>query len=185
MRDFKPGDRSRDRRDSPRRSFGGRDSGRPSLHDAVCDECGKNCQVPFRPSGEKPVYCSDCFEKKGGSDSNRSRDRRDSPRRSFGGRDSGRPSQSNINNRTISQLVEKIGILNTKLDRIISLLSSAGEKKSDLVEGRTGKNKKSESIKVAAGNELSGDQNTEKKKESQPEVKVKPKENSKKLIAKS
>jgi len=32
------------------------------MHDAVCSSCGKNCQVPFQPSGEKPVYCSDCFQ---------------------------------------------------------------------------------------------------------------------------
>ncbi len=142
MRNFNSGDRSRDRRDSPRRSFGGGDSGRPILHDAVCDKCGKDCKVPFKPSGEKPVYCSDCFEKKGGSDSNRSRDRRDSPRRSFGGGDSGRPSQSNINNRSILQLVEKIETLNTKLDAIINLLSSVGEKKSKLAEDKTKKSKK-------------------------------------------
>ncbi len=29
--------------------------------DAVCSNCGKKCQVPFRPDGEKPVYCKDCF----------------------------------------------------------------------------------------------------------------------------
>ncbi len=143
MRNFNPGNRSRDRRDFPRRSFGDRDSRRPSLYDAVCDECGKDCQVPFKPSGKKPVYCSDCFEKKGGSNGNRSRDRRDFPRRSFGDRDSRRPSQSNINNRSISQLVEKIEILNTRLDTIIGLLSSAGEKKPKLVENKTKKSKKS------------------------------------------
>lgn len=108
MRDFKSGNRSRDRRDSRR----------PLLYDAVCDECGRDCQVPFKPSGGKPVYCSDCFEKKGGSDSNRSRGRRDFPRRSFGG------------DRSISQLVEKIEVLNTRLDTIIDLLSSIGQKKS-------------------------------------------------------
>lgn len=32
------------------------------LFDAVCAECGKTAQVPFRPSGMKPVYCSDCFQ---------------------------------------------------------------------------------------------------------------------------
>jgi len=143
MRNFNPGDRSRDRRGSPRRSFGDRDSRRPLLHNAVCDECGKDCQVPFRPSGEKPVYCSDCFEKKGGSDSDRSRDRRGSPRRSFGDRDSRRPSQSDINSRSISQLVEKIEILNTRLDIIIDLLSSVGEKKPKLVENKAKKSKKS------------------------------------------
>ena len=29
---------------------------------AVCANCGKTASVPFRPSGAKPVYCSDCFE---------------------------------------------------------------------------------------------------------------------------
>lgn len=122
MDNFKFGNRSRDRRDSSRENFGDRDSRRPLLHDAVCDECGKDCRVPFKPSGEKPVYCSDCFEKKGGRDSNRARGREDYSRRSFGGRDSRRPSQSNISDRGISQLTEKIGVLNTKLDTIINLL---------------------------------------------------------------
>ncbi len=40
------------------------------MHDAVCGKCGKRCQVPFRPTGERPVYCSDCFDKErdGGSE---------------------------------------------------------------------------------------------------------------------
>ncbi len=28
---------------------------------AVCAQCGKNTQVPFQPTGDRPVYCSDCF----------------------------------------------------------------------------------------------------------------------------
>lgn len=32
-------------------------------HPAVCAECGKDCEVPFIPRGDKPVYCSDCFRK--------------------------------------------------------------------------------------------------------------------------
>ncbi len=31
---------------------------------AVCSACGASTQVPFKPSGDKPVYCSDCFRKK-------------------------------------------------------------------------------------------------------------------------
>ena len=41
---------------------------RPQMHDATCDDCGKKCQVPFRPTGDKPIYCSDCFSEHGGSD---------------------------------------------------------------------------------------------------------------------
>ncbi len=66
------------------RSFGGR-SERPEMFDAVCDQCGKDCRVPFRPSGDKPIYCSECFESKredGGRDDRggrfESRDRRPS-----------------------------------------------------------------------------------------------------------
>jgi len=148
MNNFKSDSRSRDRRDSSRRSFGGRDSGRPLLYNAVCAECGKDCKVPFRPSGNKPVYCSDCFEKKGGRDNSRQRDRRGSSRRSFGGRDSRRPSQNNISDRAISQFVEKIETLNTRLDKIINLLSSAVEKKPELAKKRTKKNKKSKKTKA-------------------------------------
>ena len=101
MNDFRSDNRSRDRRDSSRRSFGGRDSGRSSLFDAVCDECGKNCQVPFRPSGDKPIYCSDCFEKRGG------RDRRDSSRRSFGDRGPSGSFQGSTNDRSMLQVMEK------------------------------------------------------------------------------
>ena len=32
------------------------------LFEAVCADCGKTASVPFRPSGAKPVYCSDCFQ---------------------------------------------------------------------------------------------------------------------------
>lgn len=29
---------------------------------AVCAACGKECQVPFQPRDDRPVYCSDCFK---------------------------------------------------------------------------------------------------------------------------
>ena len=52
------------------RGFGGRDRDRRpvEMHDVICDKCGKETQVPFKPSGDKPVLCSDCFGKGGGSD---------------------------------------------------------------------------------------------------------------------
>jgi len=39
--------------------------GRPSreMHPATCSACGAETMVPFKPSGDKPVYCSDCFRK--------------------------------------------------------------------------------------------------------------------------
>jgi CxxC-x17-CxxC domain-containing protein len=83
--------------------FRDRDSGgfgerrRPEMHDVICDKCGKECQVPFKPSGDKPVLCSDCFRKDGGAS------------RSSSGSSSG-----------ISQ--EQYTELNTKLDKILGIL---------------------------------------------------------------
>jgi CxxC-x17-CxxC domain-containing protein len=34
------------------------------LHKAVCAACSKECEVPFRPSGDRPVYCKECFAKR-------------------------------------------------------------------------------------------------------------------------
>jgi len=31
------------------------------MHKAVCAECGKECEVPFKPDGSKPVYCRECY----------------------------------------------------------------------------------------------------------------------------
>jgi len=32
------------------------------MFDAVCAECGGTARVPFRPTGARPVYCSNCFQ---------------------------------------------------------------------------------------------------------------------------
>ncbi|MFH1823288.1 MAG: CxxC-x17-CxxC domain-containing protein [archaeon] len=32
----------------------------------TCSECGQECEVPFKPTSNKPVYCSACFSKQGG-----------------------------------------------------------------------------------------------------------------------
>ena len=31
------------------------------LHKTVCADCQKDCEVPFKPTGERPVYCKECF----------------------------------------------------------------------------------------------------------------------------
>lgn len=32
------------------------------MFEAVCANCGKPARVPFRPSGDRPVYCKDCYQ---------------------------------------------------------------------------------------------------------------------------
>ncbi|MFA4871538.1 MAG: CxxC-x17-CxxC domain-containing protein [Patescibacteria group bacterium] len=46
--------------------FGGRDGGKPAMYKATCSECGASCELPFKPTGDRPVFCRDCFGKQGG-----------------------------------------------------------------------------------------------------------------------
>ena len=40
------------------------------MFSAQCASCGDKCEVPFRPTGDKPVYCSSCFGKVNQEDRN-------------------------------------------------------------------------------------------------------------------
>jgi len=44
--------RKADRYGSPRRMF-----------PVVCAQCGKDTEVPFEPREDRPVYCSECYNK--------------------------------------------------------------------------------------------------------------------------
>jgi CxxC-x17-CxxC domain-containing protein len=46
---------------------GGYDRPRREMFPATCSSCGRETKVPFQPRGDKPVYCSDCFESVRGS----------------------------------------------------------------------------------------------------------------------
>jgi len=43
---------------------GGFGGGPREMHKATCAECKKECEVPFKPSGGRPVYCKECFAKR-------------------------------------------------------------------------------------------------------------------------
>ena len=32
-------------------------------HEVTCADCGTQTTVPFKPTGDRPVYCRDCFAK--------------------------------------------------------------------------------------------------------------------------
>ncbi|MGA2910512.1 MAG: CxxC-x17-CxxC domain-containing protein [Candidatus Microgenomates bacterium] len=88
---------------------GGRSSfgGNREMFSAICSNCGKECQVPFKPTNGKPVYCSDCFEKINGGRS-----------------DSRRPERSEFRPQAPSfdQSKAQIEAINVKLDKILNLL---------------------------------------------------------------
>ena len=43
---------------------GGFGGGAREMHKANCGDCQKECEVPFKPSGGRPVYCKECFSKR-------------------------------------------------------------------------------------------------------------------------
>ena len=98
----------RDRGDGRGRgSFGGfrgrdRRSERHEMHSAVCDKCGKDCEVPFRPTEGKPIYCEDCYKNKSRESGSRS--------------EFGKPKSN-----------ENLDQINKKLDKIIRLLEGKKE----------------------------------------------------------
>lgn len=112
---FEKNGSSQDRRSqpqdwSPRRSY----SEDKQMFEAVCDNCSKNCKLPFRPTNNRPVYCSDCFEK--GNNEPRNNENKDNSR----SRNSEQPQfQASL----LSDNKEQFQELNTKLDRILELLS--------------------------------------------------------------
>lgn len=48
-------------RGGPRRDF---DRGPREMHKATCTECKKECEVPFKPTEGKDVFCQECFKKR-------------------------------------------------------------------------------------------------------------------------
>jgi CxxC-x17-CxxC domain-containing protein len=35
-----------------------------TMYKAVCADCSKECEVPFKPKEDRPVYCKECFAKR-------------------------------------------------------------------------------------------------------------------------
>jgi CxxC-x17-CxxC domain-containing protein len=87
-RDSRGGDRGGRGGFDNKRSFTGarRGDNNSQMHKATCGDCGKSCEVPFRPTGEKPVFCRDCFGAK------------KDPSNKYGSRDEGRADSRSYNN---------------------------------------------------------------------------------------
>ncbi|MAG08152.1 DNA-directed RNA polymerase [Candidatus Woesearchaeota archaeon] len=44
--------------------FQGGGFGEREKHKATCSECGKECEVPFKPTPGREVFCTDCWRKR-------------------------------------------------------------------------------------------------------------------------
>jgi CxxC-x17-CxxC domain-containing protein len=41
----------------------GNDGGPREMHKEIRTDCGQETEVPFVPSGDRPVYCRECYQK--------------------------------------------------------------------------------------------------------------------------
>lgn len=137
-----------------KKSWGSDRGGDRQMFSAVCDECKKSCEVPFRPSSDKPVYCNDCFRKEDNAGAPREQ------RNSFGGnRDFGRGSERSFsrgndkkffdkpieqNNGLNKQLTE----MNLKLDRLINAIEGMNKSKNSAVSGEASKKEVSKIVET-------------------------------------
>lgn len=112
-RDFRGGGAGRGFGRGPGRGPG-RDDDRP-MYQVTCAECGNACDVPFRPTGNKPVYCRDCFDKING-DAPRS-DRRGPARHSTRHNDEG------VGGKSAMHIDQQFAQINDKLDKILRRLT--------------------------------------------------------------
>lgn len=105
-----------------RGGFGDRDRGSVTMYQATCDQCGRPCEVPFRPVEGRLVYCTACFGNKreggDGRDGNRFvqksfNDGKTMTRTDFGGfvgRENG------------GEVRKQLESLNAKLDRLVKAM---------------------------------------------------------------
>lgn len=93
-------------------NFGGR--GDRQMFSAVCGKCGQRCEVPFRPSGDRQVFCNECF-----------RAQRDAGQK-FVPKNVGGANAAGVSK-------GQLDALNAKLDKILAILApaKAGQAKSE------------------------------------------------------
>lgn len=94
------------------------------MFQATCATCSKPCEVPFRPTGERPVYCRDCFRNMRDESPTHMMGDRDNAPRSYQNKPAFQPAKpaAPANDRRIDDLKKQIEVLSSKLDSVLSLL---------------------------------------------------------------
>ncbi|MEK9160610.1 MAG: CxxC-x17-CxxC domain-containing protein [Patescibacteria group bacterium] len=113
-------DYSKPRFAKPSFNRGGKDrfSDSKQMHKANCSKCNNVCEVPFRPNGKKPVFCSNCFVKDDAPRTSYGPKREFSPRPSF----NATPPRENQDMKELKMHMQGV---NDKLTRLIHLMESA------------------------------------------------------------
>lgn len=119
-RGFKGADKSQDR--------GG------EMFSAICSSCGRSCEVPFKPSPDKPVYCSACFGKKSQEMnrefSNKDKGMRREPEFKRDSRDERPARHEQSNDKGHEELKKQLSSLEGKVNRILDMLNAQSHEES-------------------------------------------------------
>ena len=94
------------------------------MFNATCSKCGKKFELPFKPTGERNVYCNDCFKGDGNN-----------------------PTTKDSTNQCNKEQMEALG---KKLDKIIELLTPKAIEKDIPVEIKEKKAKEKKEVKKKA-----------------------------------
>jgi CxxC-x17-CxxC domain-containing protein len=106
-------------------------AGETVMHKATCSNCRKPCEVPFRPTNGKPVFCRDCFNTNRETDNRNARgDSRDN--RGVSRSDFARPSftpapATNDNSRQLAEISSKLDRLVNSMERMLKTTSTKDE----------------------------------------------------------
>ena len=175
MRNFNQNNRGGNKGDFRQRDFSGRGMDR-QMYKTTCSACGNECEVPFQPTGDRPVFCNNCFEKKGSAQPRRHNDR-NSRRSNYSDTKmysvvcdscgnkcevpfqptSGKPvycqecfkKSGGSDNKNTEQFKEQFDKLHVKLDQILKALTSVSPIKEARVETKTPKPKRAAKKRVA------------------------------------
>lgn len=143
----------------PRKSFGGRPSfgggdrggfggGRPmELHQAICADCGKSCEVPFKPNGRKPVYCKECFARSEGTAESGSRPTRDA---SFTPKPFFKAPAPAGNDKRIDDLKVQLDNVNYKLEKLIKMIEGSKQEEKAAIVPKAAKAEKPAAKKASS-----------------------------------
>jgi CxxC-x17-CxxC domain-containing protein len=101
-----------------RTRFGGPRPEGVELFDAICAKCGNACQVPFRPNGQKPVYCRACFGNPQNAAGKENFIRRDASAKPF------EPREPRPENRELVDLKQQMNAMQAKIDSILRIVET-------------------------------------------------------------
>lgn len=123
--------------------------GPKQLFSAICADCRKPCQVPFRPSGDKPIYCKDCFmkrkEKTAGDTWRSDAPQSGSPKQNSAPTYAERPGatgspakpQQSSGGVQLVDLKRQMDLMSAKLDMLLQKLEGAGTKAKKVITKKT------------------------------------------------